>query len=75
MLSWETIIKSLNWTLILNVISFLLLVWLLRPFLQGFGLSLQGFGPPYPFLLELPSPIEPAQKRLKEKAAEEPNEE
>ena len=30
MLGWETIIKSLNWTLILNVISFLLLVWLLR---------------------------------------------
>lgn len=36
---WETIIKSLNWTLILNVISFLLLVWglnrlLFRPALR-----------------------------------------
>lgn len=29
-LGWESIIKSLNWTLIFNVISFLLLVWLLR---------------------------------------------
>jgi len=27
---WETIIKSLNWTLIFNAVSFLLLVWLLR---------------------------------------------
>ncbi|MEN3010284.1 MAG: F0F1 ATP synthase subunit B [Candidatus Bipolaricaulaceae bacterium] len=29
-LGWETIIKSLNWTLIFNVVSFLLLVFLLR---------------------------------------------
>lgn len=29
-LGWETIIKSLNWTLILNVIAFLLLVWGLK---------------------------------------------
>ncbi len=29
-LGWETIIKSLNWTLILNVIAFLLLVWALK---------------------------------------------
>lgn len=27
---WETIIGSLNWTLIFNVVSFLLLLWLLR---------------------------------------------
>ncbi|MGQ9700200.1 MAG: F0F1 ATP synthase subunit B [Candidatus Bipolaricaulaceae bacterium] len=29
-LRWETIIKSLNWTLILNIIAFLLLVWGLK---------------------------------------------
>lgn len=27
---WETIIRSLNWTLIFNVVSFLILLWLLR---------------------------------------------
>lgn len=29
-ISWETIIKSLNWTLILNTAAFLLLVWVLK---------------------------------------------
>lgn len=33
--SWETIIKSLNWTLIFNVVSFLILLGLLRRILIG----------------------------------------
>lgn len=32
---WETIIKSLNWTLILNVAAFLLLVWALKRILYA----------------------------------------
>ncbi|MCS7239734.1 MAG: F0F1 ATP synthase subunit B [Candidatus Bipolaricaulota bacterium] len=29
-IGWETIIKSLNWTLILNTLAFFLLVWILK---------------------------------------------
>jgi F-type H+-transporting ATPase subunit b len=38
-LDLETIIKSLNWTLILNVISFVLLVWLLKRLLFARAMS------------------------------------
>lgn len=36
---WEPIIKSLNWTLVLNVVAFLLLVWALKRLLFSRAMS------------------------------------
>lgn len=57
MLEWGTIVKNLNWTLILNIVAFVLLVWILKRLLYK------------PILTWLDRRRELEEKRLRDAAA------